>query len=458
MSWRRPTTTTSAGLPGRLQADRAARPRRRKLRARRDVRLPDASLIGTPVLADFNGDGNVDVAVPDYNSVILFLGTGDGTLQTPRDIVTEGYDSAGSVAVADFDGDGNLDLAMTNWKSDSVNVVRGNGDGFFQTAQSFAAGDGPSSAAASDVDGDGVPDLVVSATGSSPSYEATVNVLLGNGDGSFALPITIAASDGGTVVLADFNADGRPDATVVHKGLSVLINDGNWSLPTTPPPSISVSDATVTEGNTGITNASFTVTLSAAYNQDVTVHYATANITAAAGSDYTAASGTVTIPAGQTTWAIAVAVKGDRLPEPTETFAVNLGAPTNATIGDAQAICTILDNEPRISISNVTKQEGKKNQTTSFTFIVTLSVAYDQPVTMSFQTSNGTALTSDKDYIAKSGTLTFKPGETTKTITIVVNGDSKKEANESFYLDLFGNSSNSLFTKKRGIGTILNDD
>jgi hypothetical protein len=59
---------------------------------------------------------------------------------------------------------------------------------------------------------------------------------------------------------------------------------------------------------------------------------------------------------------------------------------------------------------------------------------------------------------AKTGTLTFNPGETTKTITIEVKGDSKREANETFYLDLFGNSSNSLFTKNRGIGTILNDD
>ena len=77
---------------------------------------------------------------------------------------------------------------------------------------------------------------------------------------------------------------------------------------------------------------------------------------------------------------------------------------------------------------------------------------------MSYRTVDGTATTSDGDYIAKTGTLTFAPGETTKTITIVVNGDNKKEANETFYLDLFGNSSNSLFTKNRGIGTILNDD
>ena len=77
---------------------------------------------------------------------------------------------------------------------------------------------------------------------------------------------------------------------------------------------------------------------------------------------------------------------------------------------------------------------------------------------MSYRTMNGIARTSDNDYIAKTGTLTFAPGETSKTITIVVNGDNKKEANETFYLDLFGNSSNSLFTKNRGTGTILNDD
>ena len=138
-----------------------------------------------------------------------------------------------------------------------------------------------------------------------------------------------------------------------------------------------------------------------------------------------------------------------------KTFVVNLSA---ATIADGQGIGTILDDEPRISISDVSKAEGKTGQTTLFTFTVTLSAAYDQAVTMSFQTVNGTATTSDGDYIAKTGTLTFAPGETSKTITIEVKGDSKKEADEMFYLDLYGLSSNSLFTKNRGIGNILNDD
>src|SRR5262249_49536876 len=198
--------------------------------------------------------------------------------------------------------------------------------------------------------------------------------------------------------------------------------------------------------------------LSHASAVDVTVHYATADVTALAGSDYTAASGTVTIPAGQTTATFTVAVNGDRLGEPNETFAVNLAAATGATIGDGQGIGTILDNEPRISITDVTKAEGKRNKTALFTFTVTLTVAYDQPVTVSLRTADGTATTGDQDYVAKSGTLTFAPGETTKTITIEVKGDNKREADETFYLDLFGNSGNSLFTKNRGIGTILNDD
>ena len=84
-------------------------------------------------------------------------------------------------------------------------------------------------------------------------------------------------------------------------------------------------------------------------------------------------------------------------------------------------------------------------------------VRYDQPAIMSFRTADGSA-NADQDYIAKPGTLTFAPGETTKTITIEVKGDSKREADGYFYLDLFGLSSNALFTRKRGLGTILNDD
>ena len=166
----------------------------------------------------------------------------------------------------------------------------------------------------------------------------------------------------------------------------------------------------------------------------------------------------LTFAAGETSKTITIQVIGDRLAEPNETFFVNLSSPTNATVADGQGVGIFVDDEPRISISDFAKAEGKKGQKTLFTFTVTLSAAYDQAVTMSFRTVNGTATTSDGDYVAKTGTLTFAPGETTKTITIEVKGDSKREANETFYLDLFGNSGNSLFAKNRGIGTIWNDD
>ena len=138
--------------------------------------------------------------------------------------------------------------------------------------------------------------------------------------------------------------------------------------------------------------------------------------------------------------------------------AVVLPVLPSVTIADSQGVGNIVDDEPRISIGDVSKAEGKKNQKTKFTFTVTLSAPYDQPVTMSFRTADGIATTGDGDYVARTGTLTFLPGETTKTVTLEVKGDSKREADEYLYLDLFGNSDNSLFTKSRGTGTILNDD
>src|SRR5262249_729804 len=136
--------------------------------------------------------------------------------------------------------------------------------------------------------------------------------------------------------------------------------------------------------------------------------------------------------------------------------------PTLMTFGKTDPVTLayvgIRDDEPRVSITGLSPKEGMKNQTTLFTFTVTIWPAYDQPVTVSFRTADGAATASDPDYAARTGTLTFAPGETTKTITIEVMGDSKQEANETFYLDLFGNSGNAWVTRNRGLGVILNDD
>lgn len=109
------------------------------------------------------------------------------------------------------------------------------------------------------------------------------------------------------------------------------------------------------------------------------------------------------------------------------------------------------------SIADVTMSEGNSGAAI-FIFTVSLSESTSQTVTVSFKTVNVSAKTTDNGFFAQTGTLTFDPGERTKTISIVVQGDTKKEAGELFYVNLYGNSKNSFFAKKRGIGTILNDD
>jgi uncharacterized Zn-binding protein involved in type VI secretion len=243
-----------------------------------------------------------------------------------------------------------------------------------------------------------------------------------------------------------------PDGTVYAINQAVLSAVGSRGLPT-----ISINDVTVTEGNTGTTPAVFTVTLSAASSQTVTVNYATANSTGTAGSDYTATSGTLTFAPGITSQTITVAVLGDTRNEANETFFVNLSTPSNATIADGQGQGTILNDDalPALSINNVTVTEGNTG-TTPAVFTVTLSAVSSQTVTVNYATANSTA-TAGSDYTATSGTLTFAPGITSQTITVAVLGDTVKEPTESFFVNL-SNATNATIANGRGRGSSINDD
>jgi chitinase len=219
---------------------------------------------------------------------------------------------------------------------------------------------------------------------------------------------------------------------------------------------IRVNDVTLTEGDSGTMNFIFTVSLEVAVSQPVTVSYATADGTATDGSDYEAASGTLTIPAGQTSRTVTVAVKGDRLSEPDEIFFVNLSNPTNAVIADGQGVGTITDNEPHVVISDPTLLEGDSG-TVTMTFDVSLRTPYDLPVTIQYATGDGTA-TAGSDYTADSGTLTFQPGETLHSIAIPVHGDRVIEDDETIPVNLTTLDSYVAIDQSVGIGTIQDNE
>jgi hypothetical protein len=111
---------------------------------------------------------------------------------------------------------------------------------------------------------------------------------------------------------------------------------------------------------------------------------------------------------------------------------------------------------PSIGIGNVSLQEGANRKTKLFSFTVTLSAPATEKVTVNFATANGTA-TAGSDYVAKSGTVTFLPGETTKTVTISVKGDKTTEPDETFFVNL-SSASGATIADSQGLGTILNDD
>ena len=238
------------------------------------------------------------------------------------------------------------------------------------------------------------------------------------------------------------------------QGQGTITNDDTAALPT-----LSINDVTVAEGNSGTTTASFTVTLSAASTSTVTASYATANGTATAGSDYVAQTGTLSFTAGQTSKTISVTVNGDTTVEPNETFIVNLSSPSGATLADAQGQGTITNDDtaalPTLSINDVTVAEGNSGTTTA-SFTVTLSAASTSTVTASYATADGTA-TAGSDYVARTGTLTFTAGQTSRTISVTVNGDTTVEPNETFFVNL-STPSGATIADAQGQGTITNDD
>jgi len=185
--------------------------------------------------------------------------------------------------------------------------------------------------------------------------------------------------------------------------------------------------------NESAKSVKITVRLNAASPVTVTVNYATANNTALAGSDYTATNGTLVFAPSQTSRTFTVLIRDDALVEPAETVTVTLSSPVYAGLGSPSTASIIIDDNDLVYFgsSSYTVNEG----TASVLATVRLSAASSLTVSVRYSTTNGTA-TAGSDYTAVSGTLTFSPGQTSKTFTVPIINDALQEPSESAVLAL----------------------
>ena len=435
-------------------------------------------------------------AAPATSTTLTFSAT---TWETAQEVTVTGQDDAvddgDQDCVVTVDASSSGDGGDSNYNSDTtvpnrtVSVRNTDND----DAPTVTLALTPTTIDESDQDA-GTPDTSVSAVSASLSHASaepiTVSVAAAAGSnaasGDFALSantaLTIAAGDtasSGTAVTVSAvdNAKDEVDKQVTVSG---TVSGGvSGSASADPPsrtltirdddgaPTVSISSPSVAEGDSGSAHLDFMVTLSAASGQRVTVKYApdtTDAGTATSGTDYTAVSQTtLTFAAGETSKRVRVSVTGDTTDEPDETVRLTLSGPTNATLGSASTgVGTITDDDaaPTVSIGSPSVSEGDSGEA-DLDFTVSLSAASGKRVTVKYAvdgTDAGTA-TAGTDYTAVTETtLTFTVGQTSRTVTVKVKGDTLNEPNETVRLTLSEPANATLGSASTGVGTITDDD
>ena len=401
--------------------------------------------------------GSVTFAAGETSKTINVSVNGDQTIELNETFLVNlsGLSATGrSVTIADSQGQGTIvndDAAQVSINDGS----RSEGD-TGTTAYTFTVTldqpvDGPVSvnwATANDTtDGTDLAAQSGSVTFAAGETLKTLTVAV-NGDGSVELDETFFVN------LSGLSANGRNVSVADGQGDGTVVNDDAAE--------ISINDVSQSEGDSGTTTYTFTVSLDQPVDVPVSVNWSTANGTSN-GTDLAAQSGSVTFAAGETSKTFSVNVSGDQTVELDETFLVNLSGLSatgrNVTIADGQGQGTIVnDDAAEVSINDVSRDEGDSG-TTSYTFTVTLDQAVDAPVSVNWATAHGT--TNGTDLGAQSGSVTFAAGETSKTFTVNVNGDQTVELDETFVVNLSGLAANGrdvTISDAQGQGTIVNDD
>lgn len=274
--------------------------------------------------------------------------------------------------------------------------------------------------------------------GALPAFGSATISLVGNTRGGPTLTNTAFL----TADQPDFN----PDNNLAVEHTTVLV------------PTLSVFDASAIEDSFGPASAVFLVRLSRPTFLTVAVDCQTISVSAESGVDYVPPNNRLTFLPGEVSKTIEVPVIDDALHEGDETFLLRLSNPVNAVLTRAEAIGTIVDDDaiPQVSIGDAVVVEGDSGRTNAL-FTLSLSAPSGRPVTVTFGTSNGTAV-AGSDYLAvMSNAVTIPALQTSILIPIAVNGDTAAEPDETYAVRLFW-ATNAVLARALGVGTIVTDD
>jgi len=288
------------------------------------------------------------------------------------------------------------------------------------------------------------------AVGGTGNVTATISSLASGATANFSFVVKISSSPASVTITNT-------------AGVSTTTTDptpgNNSSTANTGVASFTINDVSVTEGNSGTTDAVFTVTLSAPLATQASVNFATADGTATQPLDYQANNGTLTFSPGITTQSVTVKVIGNTIPEGNQTFFVNLSNPSGALNAKAQGLGTIVDDDAasmfQFQFANVGVNENANPGSVALT--VTRSGDTSGAASVSFVTSDGTA-TQRSDYTFGSGVVQFGPGESQKSINILLVNDNLVEGNEFFFVTLSNPSGNSVIGTPNSVNVTINDD
>jgi uncharacterized repeat protein (TIGR01451 family) len=276
--------------------------------------------------------------------------------------------------------------------------------------------------------------------------------LAAGASGTIVFTVTVNAAASGvitnSVVITSSTPDPSPGNNTANASTSIV-------------PFVRVQFSSGSYGvSEGAGTAAITVTLNTASGLPVTVTYATSDGTATAGpsGDYTAASGALTFPPGATSRVFTVTIINDTLYENNETVLLTLSNPTNATItGTNPATLTIVDDDPPPTVRFEYASYSVVECNCPATINVVLSAASGLTVTVSYATSDGSAV-APGDYTATSGTLTFAPGDTQKSFNVQIIDDALIEPDETLTLVLSNPISATLGGINPVILTIIDND